>query len=218
MKTTRILGSGITSATKSAIEDIELDAGERIPFKVYPEEKIYYFLSGRGLMNVYDEGAFSDVYEVRQDTAIWVTPGLGHSIENKGHHSMKYIVINALGKTGETAPNFSHKVTRVFDEHSNPARQEGLNLMIRPIQIGTSKRFLGAEVNIIAPRGTSRPHVHSETEENNYVIVGEGVFHINEEKIPCGSGSTQSYPPGTVRRLENTGSYPLNYINYLTYS
>ena len=218
MKTVRILGPGVSSATNSAIEDIELDAWERIPFKMHSEEKIYYFLSGRGLMSVYDEGAFSDVYEVRQDTAIWVTPGLGHSVENKGHQPMRYIVINAFGNTEESTPNFGHKVTRVFDEHSNPARQEGLNLTIRPIQIGTSKRFLGAEVNIIVPRGTSRPHVHGDTEENNYVIVGEGVFHINGERIPCGSGSTQSYPPGTLRRLENTGSYPLNYINYVTYS
>ena len=202
----------------STIDEIELSPGENISFEEYNEEKIYYFLSGRGIMSVYDEGEFGDVYEIRQDTAVWITPRLGHSVDNTGHLPLRYLVINALEREGETPGRLSHKVTRVYDEHSNPSRMEGLHLNIRPIQIGISQRFLGAEVNSIAPHCTSRPHGHDDTEENNYVLVGEGVFHVNDECIPCSSGDARGYPPGVTRRLENKGIHPLNYINYVTYA
>jgi len=217
VKSVQVLGAG-DSVKMSTIDEIKLSPGENIPFKEYPEEKIYYFLSGRGLMSVYAEGEFGDIYEIRQDTAVWITPGLGHSVENKGHLPLRFIVINALEREGEKSGRPGHKVTRVFDGQSNPSRMEGLHLMIRPIQIGNSQRFLGAEVNTIAAVGTSRPHIHDDTEENNYILVGEGVFHDDDEEIPCGSGDARGFPPGANRRLENKGAYPLSYINYVTYA
>ncbi len=215
MKVKQLLGESVRMST---IDDTELSAGEGVPFKEYPEEKIYYFLSGRGLMSIYAEGRFGDVYEVRQDTAVWITPGLGHSVENTGHLPLRYLVINALEREGENPVRASHKVTRVYDELGNPSRMEGLHLRIRTIQIGGSQRFLGAEVNTIAPGGTSRPHVHDDTEENNYVLLGEGVFHVDDEDIPCSSGDARGYPPSINRRLENKGAHPLSYINYVTYA
>jgi len=217
LRTIEILGPTNSLIKKSKIFDVELNINESIPFNKHPEEKIYYFLSGRGLINVYDEGKFGDVYEIRPDTAVWISPNLGHSLENKGHLPLRFLVINAYENKGEQSGRIGHKVTRVYDEGSNQSRKEGLHLRIRPIQIGTSQRFIGVEMNTIAPGATTRPHSHSNTEENNYVIVGEGIFHINDEEISCGPGSAQSYPPGTIRRLENTGKHPLNYINYVTY-
>ena len=216
MRVEQVLGPD--SLKMSTVDDVELSPGENIPFKEYDEEKIYYFLAGRGIMSVYAEGEFGDVYEIRQDTAVWITPSLGHSVENTGHLPLRFLVINALMREGEESGRAGHIVTRVYDAHSNPSRMEGLNLTIRPIQIGNSQRFLGAEVNTIAPHGTSRPHVHDNTEENNYVLVGEGIFHRDDEKIPCSSGDAFAYPPGATRRLENKGLHPLNYINYVTYA
>jgi len=217
MRKVQILGPD-SGAKMSAIFDIELEVGENLSFEKHTEEKIYYFLSGRGIMSIYEEGDLGDVYEIRPDTAVWVSPNLGHSVDNKGKSPLRFIVIDAFEKGGEKQVRIGHKVTRVFDEHSNPSRKEGLHLRIRPIQIGQSNRFLGAEVNIIAPLMSSRPHVHDDTEENNYVIVGDGVFHVNEEKVHCSPGSTHSYPLEATRRLENLGTHPLNYINYVTYA
>jgi mannose-6-phosphate isomerase-like protein (cupin superfamily) len=213
----QILGSD-SGAKMSIIFEVELTVNESLSFDKYAEEKIYYFLYGRGIMSIYDEGDLGDTYVIRPDTAVWITTKLGHSVKNKGKVPLRFIVIDAFGKDGENPVRLGHKVTRVYDEHSNPSRKEGLHLEIRPNPIGQSNRFLGAEVNIIAPLKSSRPHVHDDTEENNYVIVGDGVFHVNEEKVHCSSGSTQSYPLGATRRLENLGTHPLNYINYVTYA
>jgi len=217
LRTVEVLGPTNSLIKKSTIYEVELGIGESIPFDKHSDEKIYYFLSGRGLINIYNEGEFGDVYEIRPDTAVWITPNLGHSVENKGHLSLRFLVIDAIENDREQTGRLGHKVTRVFDEGSNPSRKEGLHLRIRPIQIGSSQRFIGVEVNTIAPGKTTRPHSHSNTEENNYVLVGDGIFHINDEEIVCGPGSAQSYPLDSVRRLENKGKHPLNYINYVTY-
>ncbi len=93
------------------------------------------------------------VYEIRQDTAFWLTPMLKHQIFNTGNTPLRYVV---LMTTGGLAPEgglswsaitqrgvvvdkpeigSGQATTRVFDEHSNPSLQEGLHLTIRDISL-----------------------------------------------------------------------------------
>ena len=105
----------------------------------------------RGVMSIYEEFPAGDVYEVRQDTAVWITPKIKHEIINTGDSSLRYVV---LMTTGGIAPDnelswstitqrgvvvekpqvgAGQATTRVFDEGLNPSKAEGLHLRIMDI-------------------------------------------------------------------------------------
>jgi mannose-6-phosphate isomerase-like protein (cupin superfamily) len=209
---------------------VELDVGERLPLEQHPEERLLYFLYGRGIMSIYEESPMGDVYEIRQDTAVWMTPMIKHQILNTGNYPLKYIV---LMTTGGLAPEgelswsaisqrgvvvdkpqggSGQSTTRVFDEGLNPSKEEGLHLTIRDIHLRRPQKFSNAEAVTISPGRSTRPHTHHDSEENYYILVGKGVFHWDDEEIPCESGSCISFPVGVTRRVENTGEYPLTYV------
>jgi mannose-6-phosphate isomerase-like protein (cupin superfamily) len=226
----RIISPEIEGSKRSLIDEVELDVDESLPLQEYPEERLYYFLSGRGIMSVYDSFPEGDVYEVRQDTAVWMTPKIKHQLFNVSHFPLRYIILMVTGGVApEGALSWSvitergvtvekpligagQATIRVFDEHSNPSFEEGIHLRIRPIELRRPQKFAGAEVLTIYPRRSTRPHTHHDTEENFYVIAGKGNFIWDEKKIPCSAGSGISYPPDVIRCVENTGNYPLTYL------
>ncbi|MBS7630239.1 cupin domain-containing protein [Candidatus Bathyarchaeota archaeon] len=217
MKVKKILSPEISGSKRSSLDEVELEVDERLQFQEHPEERLYYFLSGRGIMSIYDPHPKGDVYEVRQDTAIWLTPKIKHHIFNIGHFPLRYIIMMVAGgvapegglswstitERGVTVEKpligAGQATIRVFDEHSNPSFEEGLHLRIRPIPLRRPQKFAGAEVLTIYPGRATRPHTHYDTEENFYLIAGRGNFIWNEKRIPCNAGSGISYPAGVIR-------------------
>jgi uncharacterized cupin superfamily protein len=57
-------------------------------------------------------------------------------------------------------------------------------------------------------------HFHSGFEEAIYILEGDAVARINNEKIKVGAGDYIAYPPGpdTAHSLLNVGSVPLRYL------
>lgn len=228
----RILSPELSGSKRSIIDEGILAAGESLPLSEHPEERLYYFLSGRGLMSIYEEAPQGDVYEIRQDTAVWLTPKIKHQIINTAPYPLRFAVFMATGGMApEGALSWSavtqrgvevknpqigagQMTTYVFDEGSNPSKQEGLHLRIRDIELRRPQKFSNAEVLTIAPGRSTRPHTHHDSEENVYVLVGRGEFIWNRKTIPCEAGSCLSYPVGVVRCVKNTGDYPLSYICY----
>jgi mannose-6-phosphate isomerase-like protein (cupin superfamily) len=232
MHVKQIMSPEKSGSKRSYIEEATLEAGEKLLLTDRSEECLFYFLDGRGLMSVYDPVPDGDVYEVRQDTAVWITPRIKHEIWNVGNSPLRYAVFMA---TGGVAPEggiswnavtqrgvvvekpqvgSGQATTRVFDEHSNRPHEEGLHLRIREIQLRRPQKFSNAEVLTIQPGRATRPHTHSDSEENMYILVGEGVFHWDDRGIPCKAGDCVSYPVGVSRWVENTGIYPLIYLCY----
>ena len=82
VKVKRILSYENSGSKKTAIDEVELDVDESLPLQGHPEERLYYFLDGRGIMSIYEEFPKGDVYELRQDIAIYMTPGIKHEIMN----------------------------------------------------------------------------------------------------------------------------------------
>ena len=215
---------------KSVIEEVILDVGEILTLDQKPEECLFYTLDGRGLMSIYEEFPAGDVYEIRQDIAIYITPMIKHQIINTGDTKLRYLIMKVLGGiapegglswsaitqrgvvVNKPQVGSGQATTRVFDELSNPSKDEGLHLKIRDIMLRRPQKFSNAEVVTIQPGRGTRLHTHHDSEENYYILTGNGVFIWDDKDIPCSAGSCISFPVGVKRKVENNGSYPMSYI------
>lgn len=236
MNIKRLLSPENSGSKHSYIDRVSLEVSEDLGLQSHPEERLFYFLGGRGIISIYEEFPRGDVYETRQDTAVYITPRIKHQIINVGDTPLRYL---ALMATGGIAPEgeltwsaitqrgvvvdkptvgAGQATTRVFDEGTNPSKEEGLHLRIRDIELRRPQKFSNAEVVTIQPGRSTRPHIHQDSEENYYILVGEGLFNWDEETIPCRTGSCISYPTGVKRNVENTGQYPLSYLCFSVYT
>ncbi len=227
---TRLLEYDESGSKRTAIDEVELDVGGHLSLEGFPEERLYYFLDGRGIMSIYEEAPAGDVYELRQDLAVYLTPGVEHEILNLGPTPLRFVVFlvtggvvpegelswSAVTQRGVTVENpmlgSGVAVTDVFDEGLNPSKAEGLHLRIHDIWLRRPQLFTNAEVITIAPGRSTRPHTHHDTGETCYILYGEGHFIWDEEEIPFEAGSTISYPVGVLRAVVNTSQFPMSYV------
>lgn len=230
MPTTPLLAYHESGCGRTAVNQGILAPGEQLPPAEHPEERLYYFLDGRGIFSIYDPAPDGDVYEIRQDLAVYLTPRIQHEIINIGDAPLRWIEFlvtggiapdggiawSAVSQRGATvaAPTVGSgvAVTRVFDEGSNPSKEEGQHLRIRDIWLRRPQKLVNAEVLTIAPGRTTRLHTHFDTSETSYVLYGEGEFVWDDKRIPCKAGSVISYPIGVQRKVVNTGRFPLSYV------
>jgi len=226
----RILDYANSGSKKTAIDEVELPPGSNCPLQDYPEERLYYVLDGRGIISIYEESPKGDIYELRQDVSIYMTPGIKHEIINIGDRPLRFVIFlvrggiapegelswSAVTQRGVTVEKpmigSGVAVTKVFDEGLNPSKEEGLHLQIRDIWLRRPQKFANAEVLTVAPGRSTRLHTHHDSGETCYILYGEGNFVWNDKKIPFKAGSCVSYPIGVLRRVENTGRYPMSYI------
>jgi mannose-6-phosphate isomerase-like protein (cupin superfamily) len=224
-----------SGAKKTAIEEVELAVGARLPLEGHGQERLYYFLDGRGIMSIYEEAPEGDVYEVRQDVAVYMTPGIKHELVNVGNSPLRYVILlvkggvapegevswSAVTQRGVTVDKpvigSGVAVTKVFDEGSNPSKEEGLHLRIRDIWLRRPQKFSNAEVLTIAPGRSTRLHNHHDTDETCYILYGEGHFVWDDKEIPFKAGSVISYPIGVRRKVVNTGKFPMSYLVISTF-
>ena len=230
LNTRNLLSPESSRSERSYIEEVSLAPGESLPLVEMPEECLFYFLDGRGLMSIYEEAPAGDVYETRQDTAIYITPKIKHQIINTGDSILRYLILKVAGGVAPDGDlswsaitqrgvvvdkpqvGAGQATTRVFDERSNPSKDEGLHLRIRDIMLRRPQKFSNAEVVTIQPGKETRLHVHHDSEENYYILTGEGVFIWENEEIQCSAGSSICFPVGVKRKVENRGNYPMSYI------
>ncbi len=230
LKVKKILAAENSGSKRTAIHEVDLAVGKNLALQGFPEERLYYILNGRGIMSIYEEFPKGDVYELRQDTAIYMTPGIKHDIINTGSSPLQYVIFivkgglapkeglswSAVSQRGVTVDKpmlgSGQATTRVFDEGTNPSKEEGMHLRIRDIWLRRPQKFANAEVLTIAPGRSTRLHNHYDTGETCYILVGEGEFVWNTKNIPCKAGSCISYPIGVLRQIKNSGKYPLSYI------
>jgi mannose-6-phosphate isomerase-like protein (cupin superfamily) len=84
--------------------------------------------------------------------------------------------------------------------------------------VGDVYRFLatGDETNgkyatweaIVPPGGGPPPHVHSREEESFYILEGEILFMIGEQRVVATAGMFANMPVGTPHSFRNEGSKP----------
>ncbi|MBT5874562.1 MAG: cupin domain-containing protein [Candidatus Latescibacteria bacterium] len=232
VKLERILNYDDSGAKRTAIDEGVLAVGGHMPLQAHPEERLYYFTDGRGIMSIYEEAPGGDVYEIRQDVSIYMTPGIKHEIINIGNTPLRFAVFLVRGGIGpgdgeglswgavtqrgvtveKPVVGAGVAVTKVFDEGSNPSEPEGMHLLIRDIYLRRPQKFSNAEVLTVAPGRSTRLHNHSDSSETAYILYGEGNFVWDDKVIPFKAGDTISYPIGVLRRVENTGKFPMSYM------
>ena len=64
---------------------------------------------------------------------------------------------------------------------------------------------------VIKPGQTSLPH-KLKTTEVYYILEGEGLMHINEEKQKVHQGHAIYIPPGSLQFIQNTGKNDLVFL------
>ena len=60
--------------------------------------------------------------------------------------------------------------------------------------------------------GSTTPHRHVRTEEIYYVLAGQGLMRLGEQRRPVGPGDAVAIPPGTVHQITNTGTDVLKFL------
>ncbi|MEM7119177.1 MAG: cupin domain-containing protein [Chloroflexota bacterium] len=231
METKQLLAYEESGAGRTAVIETTLPPKAHLPLTGHPEERLYYFLDGRGIISIYDPSPEGDIYEIRQDVTVYMTPGIQHEIINIGNAPLRYIVFCVRGGIAPEGDGLSWSavsqrgvtvekptvgsgvaVTHVFDEGKNPSQMEGQHLRIHDVWLRRPQKVSNAEVLTVAPGRSTRLHNHYDTDETAYILVGEGHFVWDDQHIPFEAGSVISYPVGVLRKVVNTGQFPLSYM------
>jgi mannose-6-phosphate isomerase-like protein (cupin superfamily) len=210
------------------VDCLTVAAGEVLPCRSYPEERLYYVEGGHGALSVYDKMTKGDTYILRPDIALYFTPGLPHEIVNTGRTPMQIIVFRVSGSlvpsgvpdgvlkwTGiglSEAPGNGFWYTDIFNLQDNETAREGLHLQVWGIGLRRAQKITGAEVLALAPHSSTRRHVHSDTTETFYLISGEGHYVLEDARVPCKAADVCSVPPNIAHHTENTGDTPMLYV------
>ena len=212
-----------TLSRYTTLDEFELAPGEVMPSQRFPEERLYIFTDGRGLMDIYP----GDLYEIRQTTALWTTPLIPTELRNTGPRPLHGVVFRvgevpvprlagelltwtSVAASGQAAPGFGQNTVYVYE---TPRHDEGLHLRIYLIGLRRSQRTHDpAEMLTLLPGGATQAHTHPDIEESLYILCGAGVASWDGDEIALRPGDALCYPPNVVRKVVNTGVAPLTYI------
>lgn len=222
-------GRGLAVSRWTTVLECRLDPGERLPLERFPEERLYLFTDGRGMLDVYP----GDVYELRQNTALWTTPMLPTSIWNSGPRPLHWVVFcvggvpvpelqrlpgapdglltwTSVTSGAHAAPGSGQSTVYVYEGHRH---DEGLHLQIRLVPLRRAQRTHDpAELLTLLPGGATQLHTHPDIEETSYILAGEGIAQWDEHEIALHPGDVICYPPGVVRKMTNRGDSTLVYL------
>ena len=207
----------------TALDEIELAVGERLDHARFPEERVYVFTDGRGMLDVYP----GDQYDIRQTTALWTTPMIPTAIWNTGPRPLHAVVFRvggvpvpsvvdgvltwtAVDGTGTARAGSGQNTVYIYEE---PRHEEGLHLRIHLVPLRRAQRTHDpVEMLILLPGGETQHHTHPDIEESIYVMAGSGTAYWGDQQVPLEPGSALCYPPGITRKIANTGDSLLTYI------
>ncbi|GEM_PF-137307 len=102
----------------------------------------------------------------------------------------------------------------IKDLHNCKEFVAGDNTMLREI-LHPGKADLKIHYSLahakVKPGKASLPH-RLKTSEVYYILRGEGIMHIDNEKAEVGSNQTVYIPPDAVQYIENTGEVDLEFL------
>lgn len=83
--------------------------------------------------------------------------------------------------------------------------------LLHPQREGLKMGFSLAHA-ILEPGEASLPHCLKESVEVYYILEGQGIMHIDDEKRSVGSGDAIFIPPRSVQYIENIGDSNLSFL------
>ncbi len=82
--------------------------------------------------------------------------------------------------------------------------------ILAPRNSGIARQSL-AEATL-APGAETQTHLHPNTEEIYYILIGQGMMAIREEQRPVGPGDAIGIAPGCPHQIRNTGATDLVFL------
>ena len=210
------------------VDRIALTPGALLPCQGYPEERLYYVQSGHGAVSVYGEIDKGDTYVLRPDVTVYFTPGLIHQIVNLSDITMNLVVFRvtggliperaeegvqrwtSIGRSNDVGTGFWY--TDIFNLRENETVREGQYLQIWGVGMRRPQKIYGGEVLSLWAGRSTRQHAHTEANETFYILMGQGEFVVDGERVPFKAGTAYSVPMGVAHHLVNTGNAPVLYI------
>ena len=77
---------------------------------------------------------------------------------------------------------------------------------------GCAARIVAIYETFLQPGQTIQPHFHPDAEELYYLISGQGVMHIGEERRDAATGDVIYIPPEKVHFLQNSSAEPIRFL------
>jgi len=159
-------------------------------------EELLFVVAGRGVLEL--EGSS---HPLEPDTGGYVPAGRSYVIENAGPEEL--LVISVTAPASAAGERDGRRATVRYADQ--PTERAGADREFRYLVNQDAGCYEATQfVGVIPP---SRAPLHSHTyDEVVYVIEGEGVLHVGDDRVPIGAGSCIHLPPHVVHCLENTGT------------
>lgn len=189
---------------------LHLAAGASVELGHPRADDALYVARGVGRVDV---GAGGPSVPLEPGTALLVPPGVPAAATNEGDEDL--VLVSVLSPppfdgVSTTAARDGRIATVREDERTSlPAGEDrAFRLLIGPEQGARNvTQFVG-----FIERSKAPPHTHT-YEEAIYIVEGEGVVHVGEDRhVPIRLGSSIFLPPGIAHCLENVGTATLKLL------
>ena len=175
------------------------------------EERIYFFLDGRGTAIVrWLKGHWR--HPVKADTVLWI-PGLRHQVRNCGDATLRCLVV-ACKIEGNVDDRYVFPVIRDARTLPPTSYVGGSEVFIfTPGSLGSGSKFNYCGTATTYGGCSTDPHVPTDQcEEIIYITRGEGIIRVGDEKRSVEPGSLAYVPRGTLHCEQNVGQELLEYV------
>ena len=126
--TNNLLTYEASGCGRTALNEVILPPSETLPLAGTAEERLIYFLDGRGIASIYEAAPGGDVYEVRQDLSVYLTPGIQIEIINDFVVGAKArnieVLVRGLDAQGKGSPSAGADITVANPAAPNPQDQQ----------------------------------------------------------------------------------------------
>jgi len=160
-------------------------------------DELLFVVAGRGTLHLGDAS-----HALEPDTAAYIRGGETYAVENDGPDDLKLVSVSAPAEIDGKESEAARRVTIRFadqPEFRADAKRTFRYLVNQDAGCETVTQFLG----VVEPcRAPDHSHVYDEV---GYIVEGQGLAHIEGERLPLARGSCFHLPPLQVHCIENTG-------------
>ena len=172
-------------------------------------ELCYYLLNGRGSLGFPKSGGQSR-WIIESDTAMWVPPGMRHTITNSGEGPFRLLV--AYSTPMHEKKEGRQKIVKISDLPVYEMEGFRSRSIFSPEVLSGmgGTRCIGVDLETLTPLSVLDTHSHEE--EILFMLRGKGFVMIDEKKFDVRPGSTVYTRPHAPHSVHNTTHDNFQYL------
>jgi mannose-6-phosphate isomerase-like protein (cupin superfamily) len=157
-------------------------------------EEALFVVEGSGTL-ILDGSA----HALEPETAVRIPPGRRYAVDNPGPEELA--LVSVLVPAAAAAPHGAPAIVRLADQNAHAATSDrAFRILLDPERgLTGGTQFVG-----VIPAKRAPEHYHH-YDEVIYVLEGEGILHVGDERTPVGPASCIHLRPRLRHCLENTG-------------